>query len=190
MGYPDIRPDILTARGIYFDFLNPQTSMVWIEDVARGLSNICRFTGQARAFYSVAQHSVMVSRIVPLKHARAGLMHDAAEAYIGDVSAPLKNLLPDYRTIEARVERVVLEAFGLQLPLPEEVKRADLVMLATEKRDLMPAGAAGTWGLLKGISPLPEPIVPLAPKEAERLFLDRWTELFLSGRGHSITEVE
>lgn len=173
-----IRPDILTSSGVYFDFVNPEHNLILIDDIARGLSNTCRFAGQTREFYSVAQHSVMVSMIVPPEHARAGLMHDAAESFIGDVTRPLKALLPDYRALESRVEAAVLHAYGLSLPFADDVKRADLVMLATEQRDLMPAHS-DEWTLILDITPLADELVPLDPRSAERLFLDRWAELFL-----------
>lgn len=178
-----MNPTILTATGVYFDFLQPHVDMVRLEDIAHALANTCRFGGHTRPFYSVAQHSVLASRIVAPEYARAALMHDAAEAYLGDVPKPLKRLLPDYQRIEQRVEAVTLARFGLSLPLPVQVQRADLVLLATEQRDLMPYHE-DKWGCIARVTPLPDPIVPVSPDEAREMFLARWDELFGGWEGN------
>lgn len=181
---PQVRPDILTFSGKYFDFMNPRNNDFNIHDIAHALSNVCRFAGHTREFYSVAQHSVMVARIcfrraAPddiIDHGRAGLLHDAAEAYLGDITRPLKQLLPDYKVIEQRTEAALFAAFGIPHPMPKIVKHADLVMLATEQRDLMPAHD-DEWSLIAGIEPLTEIINPWYPEKAEREFLKLWEEL-------------
>lgn len=133
---------IYLRSGRNFDFLNPDPASVDIADIASALSKLCRFTGHGR-FYSVAEHSVRVSYMVPPEFALWGLLHDAAEAYLGDVAKPLKSLLPDYQAIEDRVEAVVFPALGLIGPIPPEVKLADAQALSIEKRRVL--GCAEEW---------------------------------------------
>lgn len=171
-------PTILTASGHYFNLLNPEQCHIHIADIAHALSHLCRFTGHTRQFYSVAQHSVLVSHLVPQADAMAALLHDAAESYLGDVASPLKALLPDYRAIEARVEAAVFARFGLPATLPASIKHADRVALATEKRDVLhrhPPNEA--WELLDGIAPHASVIHPLQPALARAQFLRRYMEL-------------
>jgi uncharacterized protein len=170
-----VGPTIKLYSGNYFNFLEPEKSAFTIEDIAHALSNICRFTGHVNDFYSVAQHSVLVSHLVPYKYALLGLLHDAAEAFLGDVSTPLKRLLPEYKVIEHRVEKAVLSHFELYEVLPPCIKQADLVALKTEKRDLMKC--TDSWGILEDVEADTNVITPLLPLEAEHLFMKRYREI-------------
>ncbi len=169
-----MRTDILTKSGNYFDFLDPESSEFDIGDIAHGLSQVCRFAGQCSAFYSVAQHSVLVSYLVPEADRYDALMHDSAEAFIGDVPKPLKELLPDYKGIEMRVETALFKRFGVSYPLPASVKSADRIMLATEQRDLMPPHDDHA---AYGVAPLSGKVRPVGPEEARAMFLERFAEL-------------
>jgi uncharacterized protein len=170
------RPDILLVSGEYFNFLEPEKNVFGILEIGHGLSHVCRFGGQCTPFYSVAQHSVIVSYIVAPEFAMDALMHDASEAFIGDMTRPLKKLIPAYKEIEANIDRDMARRFGLRYPMHPEVAWADLVALATEQRDLMPPHD-DEWAVLKGIQPLPEKIVALPPDEARALFYRRYQEL-------------
>jgi hypothetical protein len=112
------------------------------------------------------------------------LLHDAAEAYLGDVSTPLKQLIPEYKVIEHRVERVICQAFYLPFPLDPSIKQADLRMLVTEKRDLMPRPTKiafytdkCAWGPFASVEPLEQSIEPMSASRAKRSFLERYPEL-------------
>lgn len=168
---------IQTLSGKHFDYLNAQTDDVDIEDIATALSNICRFAGHLPEFYSVAQHSVLCSQIVPQEYAFEALLHDAAEAYCQDIPAPLKKLLPDYRRIETLVDDLIRSKFGLAMHQSDLVKYADLTMLATERRDLEIDNGTH-WPILEGIpaSDLIQ-IHPLRPGQAYGLFMNRFNEL-------------
>ncbi len=172
---------IQTYTGLKFDLENPAPDMVRIGDIAHALSRLCRFTGHTPVHYSVAQHSVLVSRQLPPEHAFAGLMHDAAEAYVGDVSGPLKRLMrkmvkdweSPYDAVEARVWRAIAERFGLPAELSQEVKEADLRMLMTEKKML--GKEPQSWEI--DVVPYPMDIRACSAEFAMRHFMERFKEL-------------
>jgi len=166
---------IQLVDGRYFNFRKPRAHRYEITVIAHALSHICRYTGHVRDFYSVAQHSVLVSHIVDPEFALWGLLHDAAEAYVGDVSAPLKQLLPEYKLIEREIEFHLWRQFGLEGELPPEVKHADLVALAMEQRDLMPADAP--WAVLDGIKPIASPVFAATARGSKNMFLKRFNAL-------------
>jgi len=165
---------ILTSSGRYFDLIAPTADMVVPIDIARGLANTCRFAGHTREFYSVAQHCILVSSILPPRLALAGLLHDAAEAYVGDVVSPLKQHLPNFKEIEHRIERVIAKKFGLTFPWPSEVKHADFRALRFEREQLMQA--RGDWNLAE-YEPIDGRLIPLGPKEAATAWSYRFMEL-------------
>ncbi|RQU14214.1 metal-dependent phosphohydrolase [Burkholderia cenocepacia] len=177
-----VPPQILTATGRYFDFTRPTRDMIDIEDIAIALSRMPRFTGHTTQFYSVAQHSVLVSHNVPEEYALQGLLHDATEAYMGDMSTPLKQLIPAYKEIEHRVEQAICERFGLPFPLHPSIKAADLRMLVTERRDLMPKPLVPrtdreAWTAFSGIPPFQWGVWPQPSRMARNAFIDRFKQL-------------
>lgn len=165
-------PAILLASGEYFYFSHPEESCFTVEDIAHALANTCRFNGHCQQFYSVAQHCVLVSSHLPANLRYQGLMHDAAEAFIGDVTRPLKQLLPDYVAISGRIEAAVFGRLGLPKKLNPLVKKADLRALLTEQRDVM--SNRDEWPCLRGLRPFAEPIIPLPPHMAREEFLRRF----------------
>ncbi|WP_076707451.1 hypothetical protein [Yersinia enterocolitica] len=167
---------ITTYSGLKFNYLKPVVSSICIKDIAQALSHECRFAGHLPNFYSVAQHCLLISQIVPEEFALEALLHDATEAYCKDIPSPLKRLLPDYQAIELRVDIVVREAFGLPAEMSEVVHYCDLVMLATERQELE-INDDKEWPMLAGIPPAEMAIVPMSPRDARIAFLARFKEL-------------
>ena len=147
-----------------------------IYDIAHALSNLCRFNGHCGEFYSVAQHSVLVS--YHCSNNLEGLMHDAPEAYLGDVISPLKKVLGElYADLEYSLARQIQEKYDLQdwdeLP---DVMEADQAVLAAEVRDLMPRQCI-EWDTIRGVEPIQRKIIPLPPLRAREAFLKRFGQL-------------
>ncbi len=176
---------IQTFTGRAYWPLSPWPEDVDIEDIAHALSMVCRFNGHCREFYSVAQHSVLVSQNVPARLALAGLLHDAAEAYLGDIVKPLKGKTRIGALTFSGHETMNLHAISTAIIGPDhdfheflsdEVRTADLRALATEKRDLMRATEI-EWTCLKGIDPFPATIQPWMPGKAKARFLETYNSL-------------
>lgn len=174
---------IETSSGVCFYPLEPNEDDVCVQDIAHALSHICRFGGHSKAFYSVAEHCVRVSRALDAWDASPavilhGLLHDASEAYLGDIVSPLKRLsiFSGYREVEEKLQRVICRRFGLPEKEPAIVRKADLVLLATEARDVMPYNPEN-WGALTE-EPLAERITPWSAVEAERAFLIRFASFY------------
>jgi 5'-deoxynucleotidase YfbR-like HD superfamily hydrolase len=166
---------IMLHSGRLFDLANPESSEITVEDIAHGLAHTCRYAGQCDGFFSVAEHSVLVSQIAP-HSLLAALFHDAAEAYVGDMSRPLKSLLPEYKAIEERIGRAIFVRLGIEWPVPPAVKSADYSVMAAEQEMLMPAGT-NEWLRDANVLPARVKIQRLAPGDAKVLFLERFEEL-------------
>jgi uncharacterized protein len=167
---------ILTHSGRHFNYLDPRADDIHILDIAEGLSKESRYNGHTRGFYSVAQHAWHCSQIVPPAFRLEALLHDATEAYCKDIPRPLKDQLPDYRAIEARVDAAIRAKYRLPVAMTPTTHKADLILLATERRDLMPADPT-PWPILDGIEPLARPLITMTPPRASALFLKRYLEL-------------
>lgn len=173
---------MLTYSGRYVNLIKPDPATISITDIAKSLSQTNRFGGHTRRFYSVAQHCVLASHLVPLKYRLHALLHDAAVAYFGDMVQPLKRLdgNAQFRAWENMMQAEIFDRFGLGLEQSEECKaciqEADLIMLATERRDLMPPDTT-PWPILEGIKPRNGNINPVSSLQAESMFLARFKEL-------------
>lgn len=170
-----------------FNPLSPQPQDIHIEDIATALSHICRYGGHVPQFYSVAQHSVLVSMMceekADVEAGLWGLLHDAAEAYLGDLIWPLKQipaLGEAFLGIERPLLRMIIERFGLTWPAPEIVKSADLRVLLAEARDRIGSPSAVDRRVLAPADmPYPETfsILPYDPKTAKESFLRQFFRL-------------
>lgn len=169
---------IRTGTGGRFWPLDPRPEHVRIEDIAHALSNRCRYGCFARPFYSVAQHSVLVSEHCDPRDALWGLLHDAEEAYspFGDIPRPVKVRLPPFvRKVNARIQNAVCLRFGLDPVEPESVKHADNAIILDEKAAVMRHG--GSLSCIPGTERLGVIIYPWEPEFAEAAFLARFDQL-------------
>lgn len=187
---------IQTASGGKFHFLAPRPEEILIQDIAHALSHLCRFNGHSK-FYSVAEHSVRVSWAVPPELQLKALLHDAAEAYCGDMTRPLKNLCPDYEAIEINVRDAIFKKFGLSPGVEPEIKQADRTLLVTEARDLLSSGTEDWQGCLaawdlENCEPLRTKIRPWAASFAKGTFLGGFHALHEEGcaRGCPLCKLE
>jgi hypothetical protein len=177
--------NIQIADGRVFDPLDPDPDLITVEVIARALSNQCRFTGNVTRFYSVAEHSVHVSRTCHPDDAYEGLMHDSPEFALGDLSSPLKvgsEMGAIYRGHEDALMAVIAERFGLRTPQPSSVYVADESMREVERLQLIPRTPEGDelWAEWKADASLvPEYCWPQcwSPDVAMQIFLDRYQEV-------------
>jgi hypothetical protein len=180
-----------TYTGRQFFPLEPRPEDVDIRDIAHALSLLCRYNGHVTRFYSVAEHCIHLSHAVAPEHALWALLHDATEAYVGDMIRPLKRSMPDYVLAEDQVMVAIAQKFGLEVydastfgtadvaltaPMPVEVKAADTAILLDERLALLaePPRPWSTDGGRLGVT-----IHGWAPDEAERRYLVRFHELLV-----------
>lgn len=165
-----------TFTGKAFNFETPYPANIDIVDIAHALGNICRFAGHTNDFYSVAQHSVLVSKNCAPEDALWGLLHDASEAYTGDLIRPIKHEpnMYHYRDMEATIMAAVCSKFELAPQKPTSVSEADVAALFTEKRDLLKKEPLD-WGW--SAEPYPEKILAWSPQRAKMNFLHRYIQL-------------
>lgn len=153
---------------------DPKPEEIFIEDIAHALSMQCRYGGHCDLHYSVAEHSILISHMVPPEDALAALLHDATEAYVVDLPRPVKALLPEYRVLEAKNWYAIAKCFGLSLVLPDSVHKADNQILHSEREQNMGKPPAD-WGIKDDGSRV---LLPFWPAwKAEREFLSRFYEL-------------
>lgn len=178
-----------TFTGKRFFPMEPHPEDFDILDIGHSLSLQCRFNGHCLCFYSVAEHCVRVSELLEKTHNSGmltfwGLLHDASEAYLGDIVRPLKFHLPEYGKIEKNVEKsLIIGKFNLPWPMPPEVKWADDVLLATEKRDLL-CPVADQWRATE--EPLSERISPMTSDQAMTAYI----HAFNRAKGWATQKVE
>jgi hypothetical protein len=126
---------IMAYSGTYVDVFNPAPEMFLIEDIAEGLAYNYRWGGHSKSKITVAEHSIKVALCLDCTtglHTLSGLLHDASEAYLGDMASPIKKDMPGYKEVEHRVMVVIAAKFGFAWPMPVEVHNADALQLASE----------------------------------------------------------
>ena len=156
--------------------IDPRADEVDIRDIAHALSMLCRYTGHCKDFYSVAEHSIIVSTMVEPEHAMQALLHDAAEAYCNDIARPLKRSLVEYPGIERTNWLVIAERFGVPHVEHHTVKQADDDILLSEAHVLL-GPHPRPWRVPGAVKRDNILIECLLPRDAERQFLKRFIQL-------------
>ncbi len=179
-----------------FNPLEPDPALINELDIAHALSHICRFGGHTNEFYSVAQHSVIVSQCIEsdlsgdVALCMIGLLHDASEAYIGDMIRPIKPFITGYGSIEYTLQNAIYNKFGLTPTIPQlaQLKCADESVLSAEAHSSrIMIGDIDNWRN-RFPRPWPDVIIPMAPADVKQMWLSRFTELRLklaNERGNS-----
>lgn len=165
---------IETVSGKHFPFLNPNPDDIDIKDIAFSLANQCRFNGHV-PFFSVAEHSVAVAARLPARLQLAGLLHDAAEAFVSDIPSPVKRYLPDYKVIEDNIQAAINAKFGVDSYDPL-VKDADKQAVSNEAYYLLKSQGKDWISYPHVPEPKWEPRC-LNPLDSYKLFMTWYTDL-------------
>lgn len=167
---------IQTFTGKKFKPFATTKEMIDIHDIAHSLAMQCRFNGHCEQFYSIAEHSWHVSYLVPAQYALDGLLHDAAEAYVGDILKPIKNWFPEYEGMEDHIMYTIANKYGISHKMPDCVRDADVHMLNIEIDQIMKSPPA-SWRL-PTMPHLRQVLTKMwKPKHAKEAFLSRFEEL-------------
>lgn len=153
---------IRTFTGKSFDLKILYPESICIEDIAHALAYTARFGGHLKKFYTVAQHSILVGQLVTPDLELTAIMHDATEAYIGDMPSPFKKMMPDYKNIENNLMTAIASKYGLEYPFDPMIKDADRYALKLEMETFIyNTRKMECW----------------SPKVAEKKFLERFKQL-------------
>jgi 5'-deoxynucleotidase YfbR-like HD superfamily hydrolase len=193
-----MKSTIITFTGRMVDLTEPKYEDIDIVDIAHALGNLNRFTGHTRRPYSVAEHCCMVSNFASPEHKLEALMHDASEAYLGDVSSPLKSLLPEYKRLEEKWTSVIAARFSLKAE-PPKVKILDACARYAELRVLMGHTSSeinydspNLQSMIRHLEYAGRPL-PATPYTLDRTWAERFLDTFhglLMTRLQSRSEVE
>lgn len=176
-----MKPWLLTYSGGKYFLTEPRPQDVHIVDIAHALALTNRFGGHTQVPYSVGQHSLYVVRMLqlmtkdPIVHLH-GLLHDASEAFLGDVVRPLKHAMPQYLALEAKTQALILRKLGIpKLNDEEPVKIADNRVLLAERKAIIKL-CPHKWAYLN-VKPAPFKIVPENWRRTEQRFLSEFHAL-------------
>jgi hypothetical protein len=180
-----MEPIIETYTGKHFHLFDASVEDIDIADITHALGLLCRYNGHTRSFYSVAEHSVMCSYLVPEEFAFDALMHDASEAYLSDIPKPFKSSIGNYQEIEAAMQSRIAEKFGFTAPEPQEVKNVDVGILWLEAQALITSKGSWWHPQIKeafdkyiDVRKLPDGGLPLwSPVYAQLMFEHRFKQL-------------
>ncbi len=172
----DRGPVIQVTSGAPFYPFTPRPDEIKITDIANSLSYLCRYNGHVKKFYSVAEHSFHLSNVVEPEYALEALLHDAAEAYVGDLVAPIKRHIPEFNKIETQIMRAIWYKFGLpNRPLPIAVRDADQRIMLDERKYVLNESRF-QWPLAATVRTRAG-IKCWTPKTSREKFLERFHEL-------------